>query len=114
LIEGGAGFGSARIYRRGPFDGGEGSAGEQKLADEFGQPNGKHFDAVGLRGDAQQQVGNHCSKHLEADRVVVGAEELADIEMLLDPAEQQLDLPSALVEGSDLDGAAGKVVWSKA
>jgi len=35
---------------------------------------------------------------------------LADIEMLLDPSEQQFDLPAALVERRDLDRGALKIV----
>ena len=72
-------------------------------------------------GDAQEQIGNHCGEDLQLNGVVVVAKKLADIEMLLDPAEQQLGLPSALVEGGDVDpavalpwcGIAGSAVASR-
>ena len=70
----------------------------------------RHFDAVGPRGDTQQEVGDHRSKDLQANRVVVDAQELANVEMLLDPAEQQFDLPTAFVEGGDFDCRSGKIV----
>ena len=110
LVGGVSGFRSAGIDWWRPFDRGDGSTGEQELADEFGQPERKHLDAVGAGGDAQQQVGNHCSKDLQADCIIVVAKEVADIEVLLDPAKQQFNLPTALVESGDLDCGAGKIV----
>src|ERR1035437_1082676 len=91
-------------------NGSDGSPSEQELADEFGEPEWKHGDAVCPRGDAQQQIGDHRGEDLQTDGILVGAEELADIEMLFDPPEQQLDLPAALVEGGDLDCGASKIV----
>src|ERR1700690_1576854 len=113
LVGGVSGPGSAGVDRRRFIDGGDWSTREQELADEFGQPERKHRYAVCPRGNAQQQIGNHGSQNLQSDRVVVGAEELANVEMLLDPAEQQFDLPAAFVEGCDLDGRAGKIVGEK-
>src|SRR6202022_4187313 len=40
----------------------------------------------------------------------VVAEEAADVEMLFDPAKQELDLPSGLVEGGDVEGGALEVI----
>ena len=40
----------------------------------------------------------------------VAAEKAPDLEVLLDPAEQQLDLPARLVEGGDLEGGALEIV----
>src|ERR1700747_1168416 len=65
---------------------------------------------IAAGGDAPQRIGDHRGKDLEADRVVVVAEEAADVEMLFDPAKQQLDLPSRLVEGSDVDGGSFEVI----
>src|ERR1700720_1001125 len=76
---------------------------EQALADEFGEAQRGHFDAIYARREAQEQIGDHCGEDLQANSVLVGAEERADIEMLLDPAKQQFDLPAALVQGRDLD-----------
>jgi hypothetical protein len=42
--------------------------------------------------------------------VVVPAHELAKVEMLLDPAKQQLDLPSPLVESRNLNRGAFEIV----
>ena len=55
---------------------------------------GRDLDAGPAGGDAQQRVGDHRGKDLEADRVVVVAEKAADAQMLFDPAKQHLDLPS--------------------
>src|SRR5262245_30134239 len=74
---------------------------EQELADELSETDWQHGDAVDPRRDAQQQIGDHRREDLQPNGVLVVAEELADREMLLDPAEQQFDLPSALVERGD-------------
>src|SRR5215475_5840328 len=71
---------------------------EQELADELSETDWQHGDAVDPRRDAQQQIGDHRREDLQPNGVLVVAEELADREMLLDPAEQQFDLLSALVE----------------
>jgi hypothetical protein len=57
-----------------------------------------HFDVIETCSDTQEQVGDHRGDDLQANGVVIGAEEFADIEMLLNPAEQELDLPACLVE----------------
>jgi hypothetical protein len=55
---------------------------------------------------------------LDAHGVLRGAQELGDFEDLLDPAEEQLDGPAALVEVGDFLGAgieaarAGWTGWS--
>jgi hypothetical protein len=51
---------------------------------------------------AQQQIGDQSCGYLCPDGVQRGAEEAADFEGLLDPAEEQLDLPARLVELGDL------------
>src|SRR5262245_40269556 len=83
---------------------------EQELADELSETDWQHGDAVDPRRDAQQQIGDHRREDLQPNGVLVVAEELADREMLLDPAEQQFDLPSALVERGDLHGRALKII----
>ena len=50
----------------------------------------------------QQQKSDQRDGDLDADGVFAGAEEAADLEDLLDPAEEQLDRPAALVEISNL------------
>jgi hypothetical protein len=42
---------------------------------------------------AQQQEGDQGDGDLDADGVVGGAEEAGDLQCLLDPAEEQLDIP---------------------
>jgi diguanylate cyclase (GGDEF)-like protein len=113
LVGGCVAFAAAGVDGWRLFDRGQGSTREQELADEFSQPEWKHFDAGCSRSDAQQQIGNHRSKHLQTDRIVVGAEELLDVEVLLDPSEQQFNLPAALVEGGDLDGRSSQIVGQK-
>ena len=56
-------------------------------------------------------IGDHGGKDLQADGIAVVAEQLADLEMLLDPAEQELDLPASLVELADLDSGAFEDHW---
>jgi hypothetical protein len=46
-----------------------------------------HPTAVSASGNAQQGVGNHCGKQLQADGIMVVAKELPDPQMLLYPAE---------------------------
>src|SRR5690242_7462434 len=48
--------------------------------------------------DAQQQEGDQRDRDLDLHRVFAGTEKAADLERLLDPAEEQLDRPTALVE----------------
>jgi hypothetical protein len=81
----------------------DGLAHEQALTGEFGEAQRRHFDAIQPRCKAQEQIGDHGGEDLQANSRLVGAEERADIEMLLDPTEQEFDLPAALVEGRDLD-----------
>jgi hypothetical protein len=95
------------------IDGGEGSASEQEVADKLGKAQRQHLDAVDPCCDTQQQVGDHCGEHLQPDCVVVLTKELADVEMLFDPAEQQFDLPAGFVERGDLDRGAGEIVGEK-
>ncbi len=49
-------------------------------------------------GQPQQQKGNQRDGDLDAHSILAGAEKTADLEGLLDPAEEQLDRPAALVE----------------
>ena len=44
---------------------------------------------------------NHCDPDLRHDRIFRGAEKAFDLEILLDPFEKQLDLPSLLVNFRD-------------
>ena len=86
------------------------SAFEEELADQIGETQKRHANLVDVGGDAQQCKGDHRGEQLQANGVVVVAEEFADFEVLLDPAEQQFDLPAALVERANRDGRAFEIV----
>src|SRR5258708_21385104 len=87
-------------------DVGDGSSGEQAGADEFGEADGGHLEEAVSGGAAQQQIGDHGGEELQSDGVWAAAEEGPDLEMLLDPSGQQLDLPPPLVDAAHLDGGS--------
>src|SRR6266478_6330294 len=101
---------AAWVDGRGFVDGAEVAALEEAESDQIGEAQDRDLDAMAAGGEAQQRVGDHRGKDLEADGVVVVAEKAADVEMLFDPAKQQLDLPSSLVEGGDVDGGSFEVI----
>src|SRR5882724_2703569 len=78
---------AAWVDGRGFVDGAEVAALEEAQSDQIGEAQDRDLDAMAAGGEAQQRVGDHRGKDLEADRVVVVAEEAADVEMLFDPAE---------------------------
>ena len=51
--------------------------------------------------DGNEDIGGYGNPDLGLYRIVGGAVECLDTEMLLDPFEEQFDLPSALVEFGD-------------
>src|SRR5262245_59964820 len=83
---------------------------EHELADELSETDWRHGDVVKPRRDAQQQIGDHRGEDLQPNGILVVAEVLADRQVLLDPAEQQFDLPAALVERGNLHGRALKII----
>ena len=87
-----------------PVDIGDRLSDKQRGSDEAGEADRPHDDAAFARGDPQEQISDHSSKDLKADRVLGSAKELAQLEVLFDPSEQQFDLPAGLVKGSYLDG----------
>ena len=60
--------------------------------------------------EAQQQVRQQCSPDLPAHGVLVMAEEIRQLEGLLDFLEEHLHTPAALVELADGEGRPFKVV----
>src|SRR5713226_9157044 len=76
---------------------------EEALADEFGEAQVQHPQGIQTPREAQEQIGDHRGDDLQANGVVVSTHELAEVEMLLDPAEQEFNLPAALVEGRNLN-----------
>src|SRR5271156_5941524 len=77
---------AAWVDGRGFVDRAEMAAFEEAQGDQIGKAQDRDLDAVAAGGDAQQRVGDHRGKDLEADGVVVVAEEAADVKMLFDPA----------------------------
>ena len=63
-----------------------------------------------LPDDGDQHVGGNGAPDLRLHRVLAGAQEVLDTQMLLDPFEEQLDLPAALVERADGRGWQRHVV----
>src|SRR5205809_1364415 len=54
-----------------------------------------------LLDDGDQHVCGYGAPNLRLHGVLAGAEESLDAQVLLDPSEEQLDLPAALVERGD-------------
>ena len=57
-----------------------------------------------LFDDRDQHVDRHGNPDLALDRVLGGAEETLDAQVLLDPLEEQLHLPTVFVECADRQG----------
>ena len=91
-------------------DGAQGLSGEQAVAHEPGEADRRQAGAGVPGGKAQQQEGDHRGQDLKADGRLAAPEEGAQLEVLLDPAEQQLDLPARLVQAGDDTGGPLQVV----
>src|SRR5262245_66275728 len=65
---------------------------------------------IELSRDCDKHQGNHGGEYLQAHGVLVEGDELTDVEVLLDPAKQELDLPARLVGSGKLSGATGLIV----
>src|SRR5882757_9192540 len=83
---------------------------EKALANEFGEAQVQHPQGIQSPGEAQEQIGDHRSDDLQTNGVVVLAHELAKIEMLLDPAEQEFNLPATFIESRNLDCRAFEII----
>jgi hypothetical protein len=57
-------------------------------------------------GEAEEQKGDQCDGDLDAHGIFRGPEKAANFEGLFDPAEEQLDRPTPLVELGDLAEAS--------
>ena len=64
--------------------------------------------ALSSLSQPQQQKSDQRDGDLDAHGVFAGAEEAADLEGLLDPAEEQLDRPATFVEIGDLVSRASR------
>ena len=105
LVWGGAG----RVLG-GPVDLGDGFALHQAAIDEFGEADGAELYVLCPGSKAKEHERDHGSIDLEPDGILRPAEETSELQVLLQPAKQQLDLPTQLVERCDLDGGTGHVV----
>src|SRR3972149_8614836 len=63
-----------------------------------------------LPDDGHQDVGRDGDPHLRLHGVSRGSEERLDPKMLLDPSEEELDLPALLVQQGDAFRGKGKIV----
>lgn len=63
--------------------------------------------------DGDQQVGGHGNPYPRLDRVLAGAKEHPDAQMLLDPFGEQLDRPALTLPIDDQFWLQGKWSWSK-
>ena len=64
--------------------------------------------------DGDQNIDAHCYENLCLDRIFARSEKGLDPQMLLDPAKEQLDLPTALVELCNGQSGDHMVVGQKA
>ena len=60
--------------------------------------------------NGDEHVGGDGAPDLRLDRVLAVAKKLLDAQVLLDPFEEQLDLPAAFVQSSNGQGRQGRVV----
>ena len=63
-----------------------------------------------LFDNGNQNVGRHGAPDLRLDGVLAVAQELLDAQVLLDPFEEQLDLPAVLVQGRNSQRRQHEVV----
>ena len=92
------------------IDRGRGSTFEQPGSHQISKPQGEQARTAVVSGDAQQQVGGHRGKELQANGILGSTEKSADLQMLFDPAKQQLNLPAFAIEPGDLAGCALEIV----
>ena len=91
-------------------DRGEAAASVDEGRDELGKAARGQQGMIELSRDCDKYQGNHGGEYLQAHGVLIEGDELTDAEVLLDPAEQELDLPARLVGGGKLSGAAGLII----
>jgi hypothetical protein len=61
-------------------------------------------------GNGDQDVGGYGNPDLRLHRVLAGAQKAFDAQMLLDPFEEQLHLPAALVQRGDSQRRQARIV----
>ena len=86
------------------------SSGEEGCGHETGEGLKAERCVVPQACDAQQQISDESCHDLDGDGVAAAAEEVGDLQVLLEPFEEQFDLPARLVERGDLGSGRGEVV----
>ena len=71
-------------------------------ADKSGEGKQTFDNSVRLMGKAQKHESDQGNGNLNAHGVFGRSQEAFDLQGLLDPAEEQLDIPSALVQSCDV------------
>ena len=96
-----AGWGSWR----GPGAAGEVEAVEEADPEPCKKGAGSRLVAAGVSHpvEVQEDEGDEGDEDLDFDGILGAAEEGFDLQVLLDPLEEELDLPALLVERGDLD-----------
>ena len=82
--------------------------------DQPGEGERAHGDLAGVLDEAHEQIGDQSAGDLDAHGVLGSADEVLDLEGLLDPSEEEFDGPAALVEVGDLLGGGVEVVGDDA
>ena len=77
-------MGGGRLFDRGDF-----ASVEQASSHEVGETQDSMRDLVCSGGQTQQCVSDHRSVDLQSNRVLIVAQELSELEMLLDPSKQR-------------------------
>jgi hypothetical protein len=66
-----------------------------------------------LFDDGDQHIGTHCAPDLGLHSILACAQKVLDAQVLLDPFEEELDLPAVFVQGCDGGGRQAGVVGQK-
>src|SRR5205085_5582587 len=83
-------------------------------ADQPGEGQWAEADLAGVLDETQEEVGDQGAGDLDAHGVLGAADEVGDLQGLLDPPEEEFDGPAALVEVSDLLGGCVEVIGDDA
>src|SRR6266853_546274 len=83
---------------------------EERDREDLEQCVERGFELEALLDDGDEDVDRDGDPELGFHRVFGCPEELLDPQTLLDPLEEQLDLPSALVEGADGRGRQTELI----
>jgi hypothetical protein len=99
-------LGGVDIWRE--VDLGEWLSREETTGDQVCEADSGQGDAAVAGGDAEQEVGDHRGDHLETNGIFRAAEKLPQLEMLFDPAEEELDLPADFIKRSRRPGVGDR------